>query len=119
MLMLTRPNYRVLCDRLLPRRGGRRAIAVPLEGDDKYSRGVLGVMTGSAQYPGAAVLGVEAALRTGVGMVRYVGPEPAKQLVLARRPEAVSGMGRVQAWLVGSGTDPASRTEDETALLRE
>jgi hydroxyethylthiazole kinase-like uncharacterized protein yjeF len=94
-------------------------IAVPLEGDDKYSRGVLGVMTGSAQYPGAAVLGVEAALRTGVGMVRYVGPEPAKQLVLARRPEAVSGMGRVQAWLVGSGTDPASRTEDETRLLRE
>lgn len=94
-------------------------IAVPLEGDDKYSRGVLGVMTGSAQYPGAAVLGVEAALRTGVGMVRYVGPEPARQLVLARRPEAVAGRGRVQAWLVGSGMDAASRTEDETALLRE
>jgi ADP-dependent NAD(P)H-hydrate dehydratase / NAD(P)H-hydrate epimerase len=94
-------------------------IAVPLEGDDKYSRGVLGVMTGSAQYPGAAVLGVEAALRTGVGMVRYVGPEPARQLVLARRPEAVTGMGRVQAWLLGSGMDAAARTDDETALLRE
>ncbi|MFC0681092.1 NAD(P)H-hydrate dehydratase [Lysobacter korlensis] len=94
-------------------------IAVPDEGDDKYSRGVLGVMTGSAQYPGAAVLGVEAALRTGVGMVRYVGPESAKQLVLARRPEAVSGRGRVQAWLVGSGMDAESRTGDETALLRD
>lgn len=94
-------------------------IAVPNEGDDKYSRGVLGVMTGSAQYPGAAVLGVEAALRTGVGMVRYVGPDPAKQLVLARRPEAVCGMGRVQAWLVGSGMDASARTGDETALLRQ
>jgi len=46
-------------------------IRVPAVHDDKYSRGVLGVITGSDQYPGAAVLGVEAALRTGVGMVRY------------------------------------------------
>jgi NAD(P)H-hydrate repair Nnr-like enzyme with NAD(P)H-hydrate dehydratase domain len=52
-------------------------------------------------------------------MVRYVGPEPARQLVLARRPEAVTGMGRVQAWLLGSGMDAAARTDDETALLRE
>ena len=37
-------------------------IAVPREDDDKYSRGVLGVITGSPMYPGAAVLGVEAAL---------------------------------------------------------
>jgi hydroxyethylthiazole kinase-like uncharacterized protein yjeF len=94
-------------------------IAVPSEGDDKYSRGVLGVMTGSAQYPGAAVLGVEAALRTGVGMVRYVGPANATQLVLARRPEAVTGMGQVQAWLVGSGIEAASRTAEETGLLRK
>jgi len=32
---------------------------------DKYTRGVLGVITGSALYPGAAVLGVEAAAHTG------------------------------------------------------
>ena len=50
-----------------------RFIAVPASDDDKYSRGVLGVVTGSAAYPGAAVLGVEAALHTGVGMVRYLG----------------------------------------------
>ena len=43
-------------------------IAVPRENDDKYSRGVVGFVTGSAKYPGAAVLGVEAAARTGVGM---------------------------------------------------
>jgi hydroxyethylthiazole kinase-like uncharacterized protein yjeF len=84
-------------------------IAVPSERDDKYSRGVLGVITGSDQYPGAAVLGVDAALRTGVGMVRYLGPERATQLVLQRRPEAVASDGRVQAWLLGSGMDPVGR----------
>ncbi|MEU1972434.1 ADP/ATP-dependent (S)-NAD(P)H-hydrate dehydratase [Microbacterium sp. NPDC019599] len=88
----------------------------PTAADDKYSRGVLGVRTGSAQYPGAAVLGVEAAWRTGVGMVRYVGA--ARDLVLQRRPETVTVDGRVQAWLIGSGTDAASRTGDETYALR-
>jgi len=78
-------------------------IAVPGERDDKYSRGVLGVVTGSAMYPGAAVLGVEAAAHTGVGMIRYLGG--ARELVLQRRPEAVTADGRVQAWLLGSGME--------------
>lgn len=91
---------------------------MPTSGDDKYSRGVLGVRTGSDAYPGAAVLGVEAAWRTGLGMVRYVGPVRAAELVLARRPETVTVAGRVQAWLIGSGTDAADRAPDETATLR-
>lgn len=93
-----------------------RLIAVPGPHDDKYSRGVLGVITGSDQYPGAAVLGVEAALRTGVGMVRYLGGERVSSLVLQRRPEAVTSQGRVQAWLIGSGLDHASRDEATVAL---
>jgi len=92
-----------------------RHIAVPVPGDDKYSRGVLGVITGSDQYPGAAVLGVEAALRTGVGMVRYLGGERPSTLVLQRRPEAVTSEGRVQAWLIGSGMDHESRDEAAVA----
>ncbi|MDF1479663.1 NAD(P)H-hydrate dehydratase [Leifsonia sp. H3M29-4] len=90
-------------------------IRVPAVDDDKYRRGVLGVVTGSDLYPGAAVLGVEAALRTGVGMVRYLGPERATDLVLQRRPEAVATRGRVQAWLLGSGMDPVDR--DPAAML--
>lgn len=78
-------------------------IAVPSPDDDKYSRGVLGVVTGSAQYPGAAVIGVDAALRTGVGMVRYLGG--AASAVLAHRPEAVAVAGHVDAWLLGSGME--------------
>ena len=90
-------------------------IAVPSASDDKYTRGVLGMITGSVRYPGAAVLGVEAALRTGVGMVRYLGPRRAETLVLQRRPEAVTGNGRVQAWLVGSGIDHPGAADDAGA----
>lgn len=92
-------------------------IALPQASDDKYSRGVLGVRTGSTDYPGAAVLGVEAASRTGLGMVRYLGPGRAGRLVLARRPEIVTKEGRVQAWLLGSGIDAATRRPPATARL--
>ena len=95
-----------------------RALRRPTADDDKYSRGVLGVRTGSDAYPGAAVLGVEAAWRTGVGMVRYVGPARPTSLVLARRPETVAADGRVQAWLIGSGTDASTRAAGETEALR-
>ncbi|MFE5482151.1 NAD(P)H-hydrate dehydratase [Streptomyces sp. NPDC056527] len=74
---------------------------------DKYRRGVVGVVAGSARYPGAAVLAVAGALRGGAGAVRYVGP--AADAVIARFPETLvhSGppakAGRVQAWVVGPG----------------
>ncbi len=90
-------------------------VRVPTSSDDKYSRGVVGFVTGSTLYPGAAVLGVESALRTGVGMVRYLGPERPTQLVQQRRPEAVAVEGRVQAWVVGSGIESASGLEGEAA----
>lgn len=95
-----------------------RVLRRPTASDDKYSRGVLGIRTGSDAYPGAAVLGVEAAWRTGLGMVRYLGPELPTSLVLSRRPETVAAEGRVQAWLIGSGTDAATRTPTETEVLR-
>lgn len=89
----------------------REWLRVPHAGDDKYSRGVLGVLTGSDRYPGAAVLGVEAAARSGAGMIRYLGDERPAALVLQRRPEIVTAPGRVQAWLLGSGMDASERTD--------
>ena len=83
----------------------------PLATDDKYSRGVLGMVTGSSQYPGAALLGITAALSTGVGMVRYAGPREVAELVLATRPEVVIGTGRVSALVVGSGFPDTSADE--------
>jgi hydroxyethylthiazole kinase-like uncharacterized protein yjeF len=77
----------------------------PGPGDDKYSRGVLGVVAGGEGYTGAALLAVTSAVCSGAGMVRYVGPPTPTVLVRSQVPEAVIGGGRVQAWLVGPGVD--------------
>ncbi|WP_454293805.1 NAD(P)H-hydrate epimerase [Salana multivorans] len=61
------------------------SVPVPGSGSDKYRRGVVGVLAGSAAYPGAAVLACEGAAPL-AGMVRYVGPERAENLVLGLAP---------------------------------
>lgn len=81
----------------------QKYLRLPNNTDDKYSRGVVGFVTGSQNYPGAALLGVTAAIRTGIGMVRYYGPESVERLVLESRPEVVCEPGRVSAWVLGSG----------------
>ncbi|MFV2099912.1 NAD(P)H-hydrate dehydratase [Micromonospora sp. LOL_024] len=73
---------------------------------EKYSRGVVGVATGSATYPGAAVLSVGGALAGPTGLVRYAGS--ARDEVLRDHPSViatgrVADAGRVQAWVCGSG----------------
>ncbi len=90
---------------------------VPVAADDKYSRGVVGVVAGGESYTGAAVLSVTAAVGAGCGMVRYVGTPTPTALVRAAVPEAVHGPGRVQAWVVGPGLDPASRAAGSAAQL--
>ena len=92
-------------------------LQVPTAADDKYSRGVLGMHTGSAAYPGAAVLGVQGAWRTGVGLVRYTGV--AGSVVLAQRPETVAVAGRVQAWVIGSGMDASGIVGVEAEALTD
>jgi hydroxyethylthiazole kinase-like uncharacterized protein yjeF len=88
---------------------------------DKYTRGVVGVATGSATYPGAAVLSVAGACAGPAGMVRYAGA--AADFVRARHPsviatERAADAGRVQAWVCGSGlgTDDRGATEVRTVL---
>ncbi len=81
-----------------------RAWPVPAVSGHKYARGVVGVVAGTAAYPGAAVLAVAGALGAGCGMVRYVGPADVGRAVVAAHPEAVVGQGRVQAWVLGPGT---------------
>ncbi|EMY33188.1 carbohydrate kinase, partial [Arthrobacter crystallopoietes BAB-32] len=97
---------------------------VPGRAAHKYSRGVLGIVAGSAQYPGAALLCTQAAAATGVGMVRYLGPADVCRLVNASTPEAVCSSSdsvadsRMQAWLVGpgTGTDPEQVERVRAAL---
>jgi hydroxyethylthiazole kinase-like uncharacterized protein yjeF len=93
----------------------------PGPASDKYTRGVVGVATGSAQYPGAALLSVSGALAGPTGMVRYAGSaaddvvRAHPSVVVARK---VSEAGRVQAWVCGSGlgTDDDARTELRSVL---
>ncbi|MFE0043130.1 NAD(P)H-hydrate dehydratase [Streptomyces albireticuli] len=97
----------------------------PAAESDKYRRGVVGVVAGSARYPGAAVLAVAGALHGGAGAVRYAGP--AADAVVARFPETLvsegppSKAGRVQAWVVGpgAGDDAAARRALDDVLASD
>jgi hydroxyethylthiazole kinase-like uncharacterized protein yjeF len=93
----------------------------PRPRDDKYRRGVVGVATGSARYPGAGVLSVAGALAGPSGMVRYAGA--AADEVRAHHPsviatDRVASSGRVQAWVCGCGlgTDKWASTELRAVL---
>jgi len=92
----------------------------------KYTRGVVGVRSGSDQYRGAGVLSVAGAACGLAGMVRFVpAPAPAPEsgrpsatvtdLVQAAHPEVVVGPGRVQAWVVGSGGGDSAADQLEAA----
>jgi hydroxyethylthiazole kinase-like uncharacterized protein yjeF len=85
----------------------RQHVYIPESDDDKYSHGVLGIIAGSDEYPGSAVLTCSATLRTGIGMVRYFGSEKSQMLVLTSCPEVVTQPGKVSAWSIGSGVDLA------------
>ena len=80
----------------------------PAPADDKYSRGVLGVVAGGEDYTGR-----RRPLLHGGGRGRCSAccatsaPRRPTGLVRAAVPEAVHGDGRVQAWVVGPGLDTA------------
>jgi hydroxyethylthiazole kinase-like uncharacterized protein yjeF len=98
-------------------RDAAKCIITPSDLDHKYSRGVLGVITGSAQYPGAAVLTSSAASATGVGMIRFHSSSGLAHLVLHSTPSVVVQPGKVTAWLMGSGVE-AKKYSDLTTWLR-
>ena len=91
---------------------------VPGALDHKYTRGVLGVVAGSPDYPGAAVLTVAGALGAGCPMVRYLGPAAVRDAVVAAHPEVVTAEGRVQAWVLGPGVAGGEQRERVAAVLR-
>ncbi len=94
-----------------------KCIIIPSELDHKYSRGTLGVITGSAKYPGAAVLTTSAAFATGLGALRFHSNSGLAHLVLHQRPEALVQPGPVTAWIAGSGID-GKKYSDITTWLR-
>ena len=85
----------------------RALLPRPDRSSTKYSRGVVALATGSEQFPGAAVLAVSGAARTGAGMVRCLAPQRVLDLVLAARPETVGHP-------VGPGRSGTRVLDDET-----
>ena len=76
--------------------------------DHKYSRGVVGVVAGSAKYPGAAVLTVGGARHGGSGYVKFLDTDHfVTSLVLQRFPDVVPiskiDGERIDALVVGPG----------------
>ena len=98
-------------------RDAAKCIITPSDLDHKYSRGVLGVITGSARFPGAAVLSTAAASATGIGMIRFHSSSGLAHLVLHSTPSVVVQPGKVSAWLVGSGIE-SKKYADITTWLR-
>ncbi|MEY4496828.1 MAG: hypothetical protein RLZZ364_133 [Actinomycetota bacterium] len=98
-------------------RDAAKCIIIPSELDHKYSRGTLGVITGSAKYPGAAVLTTSAAFATGLGALRFHSNSGLAHLVLHQTPEALVQPGPVTAWIAGSGID-GKKYSDITTWLR-
>jgi hydroxyethylthiazole kinase-like uncharacterized protein yjeF len=127
-----RPHLQGPPDASAPQREDIRAM-VPQPGmeSNKYRRGVLGLLTGSDRFAGAALLAAGGAVRGGAGMVRLVTAPAAAAAVRPAWPEVVitelSGdspsrseedieispragtlrfpedVGRVQAWAAGPG----------------
>jgi hydroxyethylthiazole kinase-like uncharacterized protein yjeF len=98
----------------------------PSAESDKYRRGVIGVLAGSEQYTGAAVLATGSAIHGGAGMVRLLSAEAAVATARQHWPEAIMTVadasqpakaiedaGRVQAWAAG----PGMGTGDDAAGL--
>ena len=118
--MVDPPEFEVMD---LPTAGS--LVAQPGAGDDKYTRGVVGVVAGSSRYPGAGILCSGSARLGGAGMVRYAGA--AVEPVVTRWPEVVpaydgpAAAGRVQAWVVGpgAGTDAAAAQRLSEALASD
>ena len=75
----------------------------PSSDEDKYRRGVAGVVAGSDTYPGAGLLTPLAASNTGVGMVRLNSTRRVEDLVLHFAPGVVTVGGRIQSGVIGPG----------------
>lgn len=91
-------------------------------GDHKYSRGVVGIVAGSTQMPGAAMLCTAGARVAGIGMVRlYDRNAVVSADVVAKYPDIVLDStdpvesSRVNAWIGGPGL---GRGQAERALVR-
>lgn len=92
-------------------------LPVPGPESDKYSRGVVGLDTGSPSYIGAGILSATGAVYSGAGMVRFCGRKAGP--VRLALPNVVVGDGRCQAWVLGSGWGEREDARERIAEILE
>jgi ADP-dependent NAD(P)H-hydrate dehydratase / NAD(P)H-hydrate epimerase len=97
-------------------------LLAPISDDaHKYSRGIVGVVAGSDEYAGAAVLCVGGARRGGAGYVRYLQrSQRAADLILPAFPDVVITQDitrHVDAWVIGCGMSPDVAEADTLTLI--
>lgn len=115
-------NHHKPAMRVMERQDYRDTLEIPDVHSHKYTRGVLGMLTGSLEYPGAALMSVRAALNCGVGMVRFgTNSHELRQLMIAHNPETVYFSGapalqRVTVWAGGSGSSHDSLDKNRYLL---
>lgn len=86
--------------------------------DNKYSRGIVGVIAGSKKYPGAALLAVGGARAGNAGYVKYIANDLAlRNTVVQRYPDVVSisslANQPIDAILMGPGESPIIAVPDD------
>lgn len=79
----------------------------PQSDGHKYSRGVVGVLAGSEEYPGAGVLTTTSAVNCGIGMVRSLGSPMVAEFIIGLHAEVVTTPGRMNAVVMGPGNPEA------------
>lgn len=98
--------------------------------DNKYTRGKLMIVAGSARYPGAACLAACASQRAGAGYTQVVCAPESVSVVQACRPSLVASSwdglrvadlpqskpGKPAACVVGPGFDPQDSAQGKLAL---
>ncbi|MHB1451088.1 MAG: NAD(P)H-hydrate dehydratase [Coriobacteriia bacterium] len=96
----------------------RDIIPSPAPADHKGSRGRVAIVAGSDTYPGAAVLAVGGALRTGAGYVYAVGPRRVRDAVLAAWPSAITRPAEAAtAGTLVTAADVLAATADADAVV--
>ncbi|SMX68814.1 NAD(P)H-hydrate dehydratase [Brevibacterium antiquum] len=85
----------------------------------KYSRGIVGILAGSEEYPGAGVLTSTSAVNCGVGMVRYLGSQLVAEFVIGLHAEVVTATGRMDAVVMGPGDPETEHVHDAVDSLSE
>ncbi len=81
----------------------------PIDGH-KGTAGRLGIWAGSNKYPGAARLAMEGALRSGAGVIHWIGESNDIPPEIIQEKKLANEIKKIDAWTIGPGLGRSSKT---------